>query len=174
VFSLSSFPVYAHALLSTALVFEFVFLVKALWDHANYVKKQRTLAISDAPPRGSVIQGANNWEAEPDPVAPTPDLEVGAAVPPAYGQYRGSVRIHDTDIRYSFKACSARLTRQLVTYKSNDGTSALYRSTCIGYLSAPAVFSRGKSSLTMIPAARCISRVVGWGVTAVWVLRPLH
>jgi hypothetical protein len=111
VFSLSSFPVYAHALFSTTLLFEFVYLIKALWDHANFIKTQRRLAVSDAPPHGSIIQGANNWEREPDRVAPTPDLEIAGAIPPAYGQYRGSVRIHDADIRYSFLLCVEKLMR---------------------------------------------------------------
>jgi hypothetical protein len=162
VFSLSSFPVYAHALFSAALVFEFVYVIKALWDHATYIKKQRRLGISDAPPHGSVIQGANNWEGEPDPVAPTPDLEVvAAAVPPAYGQYRGSVRIHDDDIRYSSLLCLEELMRQLVTYGSNDGTSAVHTFTGLGYLSAPAIFARVKLSPTLIPPARFVLRVVG-------------
>jgi len=98
--SLAPLPHYGHLIFVAALVLEFLVLVKALKDHATHIKYKRNTAISDAPPPGSIIQGARNWAWEPDPVGPSPDLEAVVAVPPAYGIYRGSVRIDDNDIRY--------------------------------------------------------------------------
>jgi len=99
--SFISLPHYGHVFFIVALVVEFLFLVKALKDHATHVKHKRNMTIVDAPPPGSIIQGARNWEWERDPGAPSSDLEAVVAVPPAYGIYRGSVRIDDNDIRYS-------------------------------------------------------------------------
>ena len=101
--SLAPLPHYGHFLFIVALVSEFLFLVKSLKGHATYIKYKRNTAILDAPPPGSIIQGARNWACEPDPVGPSSDLEAAAAVPPAYGIYGGSVRIDDNDIRYFSK-----------------------------------------------------------------------
>ena len=63
-------------------------------------------STQDAPRVGAIIQGASNWEDPDIPSRGRLDLEeIGAVealkpVPPAYGMYRGSVRIADTDIRY--------------------------------------------------------------------------
>jgi hypothetical protein len=61
--------------------------------------------ILDAPPVGAIIHGARNWEGETETSTTGFDLEeigTGEAlkpVPPAYGVYRGSVRIADSDIK---------------------------------------------------------------------------
>ena len=63
-------------------------------------------STQDAPPVGAIIQGASNWEGADAVSHAHFDLEeIGVPealkpVPPAYGMYRGSVRIADTDIRY--------------------------------------------------------------------------
>jgi hypothetical protein len=83
-----------------ALLTELAFLVRGLLDYSKYIKHRRSMACSDAPPDGSIIRGARNWDGQPDPAI---DIEAVAAVPPAYGMYQGSVRINDSDIRYLFR-----------------------------------------------------------------------
>jgi hypothetical protein len=112
-FSLSAFPNFLHIFFIGALFLEFGFVVKSLLKHArNRNRKVRVPARTntDAPPPGTIIHGAQNWEDEHEREAARAagglDLEeLGAEealkpVPPAYGVYRGSVRIADSDIRY--------------------------------------------------------------------------
>jgi hypothetical protein len=111
-FSLSGFPNFLHIFFIGALFLEFGFVVKGLFKHArNRNRKARVPPTNtDAPPPGTVIHGAQNWEDEHEREAARAaeglDLEeIGVEealkpVPPAYGVYRGSVRIADSDITY--------------------------------------------------------------------------
>lgn len=106
-FSLPNFPNFTHIFFIGILFFEFAFVIKTLLKHAQH-KRRKMMAgsIQDAPPAGAIIQGASNWEGADNMSPARFDLEeIGAVealkpVPPAYGIYRGSVRIADTDIRY--------------------------------------------------------------------------
>lgn len=68
--------------------------------------RQRIIeSAQEGPPPGAVIQGALNWDGLSDVPQGRFDLESIGVVealkptPPAYGIYRGSVRIMDNDIR---------------------------------------------------------------------------
>jgi len=108
-FSLPSFPNFVHIFFIGTLFVEFGFIVRTLLQHAKRTPRLPVSAPSDAPPVGSIIHGARNWEGELEGDSDRPtsgfDIEaIGAAealkpVPPAYGVYRGSVRIADSDIR---------------------------------------------------------------------------
>jgi hypothetical protein len=106
-FSLQNFPNFTHIFFIGILFIEFAFVIKALLKLAQRARRKRMAeSTQDAPPVGAIIQGASNWE-DADAVSHAHfDLEeIGVVealkpVPPAYGMYRGSVRIADTDIRY--------------------------------------------------------------------------
>ena len=89
---------------------EFVFIIRALVLHVRRSQRQRTTeafeAREEGPPLGAIVQGAQNWDGlTEDASSRTFDLEeIGTEealkpVPPAYGMYRGSIRIADSDIR---------------------------------------------------------------------------
>ena len=83
---------------------EFAFVNKALLHHARRARKKMHRFSQDSPPVGAIIQGASNWEGSPESPRRFELEEIGVTealkpVPPAYGQYRGSVRIADADIR---------------------------------------------------------------------------
>ena len=80
--------------------------------------------MADGPPAGAIIQGARNWSDVLDDTDTEMQFdleEVGVKealkpTPPAYGVYRGSVRIADSDIRYSsFVIPSLTFSRWVVT-----------------------------------------------------------
>ena len=105
-FSLQNFPNFSHAFFITLLFAEFYLLIKALLRHARRTRQQMVETGEDAPPIGAIVHGASNWEgASDDGSRERFDIErIGVVealkpVPPAYGQYRGSVRIADADIR---------------------------------------------------------------------------
>jgi hypothetical protein len=87
---------------------EFACVIKALLIKSRHARKRlKRSSVVDAPPAGAIIQGAQNWEgASGDLEAGQFDLEVIGTeealkpIPPAYGMYRGSVRIGDNDLRY--------------------------------------------------------------------------
>jgi hypothetical protein len=108
---MSGFPNFLHIFFIGALFLEFGFVVKSLLKHARNRKvRVSPRTNTDAPPPGTIIHGAQNWEDEHEREAARAagelDLEqIGVEealkpVPPAYGVYRGSVRIADSDIRY--------------------------------------------------------------------------
>jgi len=80
-------------------------------------KKKKVKSVVDGPPLGSIVQGAPNWNGLPnDPEEEEQedyDLEnIGLKealkpIPPAYGMYRGSIRIADTDIRFDLRKIHA-------------------------------------------------------------------
>jgi hypothetical protein len=97
-----------HIVFIGLLFVEFACVIKALLNKSRHARKRlKRASVEDAPPAGAIIHGAPNWEDQSD------DLEAGQfnlevigtvealkPVPPAYGMYRGSVRIGDNDIRY--------------------------------------------------------------------------
>ena len=105
-FSLPNFPNFTHVFFIGILFVEFAFVIKILLTHAQRARrKMMAESTQDAPPAGAIIHGASNWEgAEVESPAHFDLEEIGVVealkpVPPAYGIYRGSVRIADTDIR---------------------------------------------------------------------------
>jgi hypothetical protein len=106
-FSLQDFPNFTHIFFIGILFVEFAFVIKALLRHARRTRKQIDDSPQDAPPVGAIIQGASNWEGSPESPGRFDLEEIGVVealkpVPPAYGVYRGSVRIADTDITFFF------------------------------------------------------------------------
>jgi hypothetical protein len=106
-FSLPTFPNFLHIFFIGILFVEFAFVIKTLLKHAQRTRRKVAgESVEDAPPVGTVIHGASNWEGADDVSPAHFDLEeIGVVealkpVPPAYGMYRGSVRIADTDITY--------------------------------------------------------------------------
>jgi hypothetical protein len=103
-----------------ALLFgEFAFIVKTLLNrtvqHVNRRRRSARTSVQEGPEPGAIIHGAPNWEGieeemeqVQDDLPPPDDLEVlGCAealkpIPPAYGVYRGSVRIADNDLRFVY------------------------------------------------------------------------
>lgn len=86
---------------------EFAFVIRYLLKHAKRTRKTiKATPMQEGPPAGAIIHGAPNWDGLPDDQSPGEfDLEeIGTVealkpIPPAYGHYRGSVRIADSDIR---------------------------------------------------------------------------
>lgn len=108
-FSLQNFPNYTHIFFIGLLFVEFAFVIKGLLEHARHTRKQVIRSPQDAPPVGAIIQGASNWETSPESPGRFDLEEIGTVealkpVPPAYGIYRGSVRIADADIRFAPKS----------------------------------------------------------------------
>jgi hypothetical protein len=117
-FSLKKFPDVVHIVFIALLFGEFAFIVKTLLNRTvQHVKRRRRsvrVSVQEGPEPGAVIHGAPNWEVieemeeVEDDLPPPDDLEVlGCAealkpIPPAYGVYRGSVRIADNDIRFVY------------------------------------------------------------------------
>ena len=114
-FSLPNFPNFLHIVFIGILFIQFTCVIKALLYRTRIARKKLLKETSsqqalDGPPAGAIIQGAPNWAGLDDEAdeeeAGGFDLEsVGVEealkpVPPAYGMYRGSVRIRDHDIRY--------------------------------------------------------------------------
>jgi hypothetical protein len=112
-----------HIVFIGILFIEFACVIKALLNRTRIARMKilksstRLQSAQDGPPAGAIIHGAPNWAGldgtEHDDTAAAAaqeegefDLErLGAEealkpVPPAYGMYRGSVRIGDQDIRY--------------------------------------------------------------------------
>ena len=64
-------------------------------------------SIVNGPVPGTIIHGAPNWEGQQYTEEQFDIESIGVEdtlkpIPPAYGMYRGSVRIADSDIRYVF------------------------------------------------------------------------
>lgn len=86
---------------------EFAFVIRYLLKHAKRTRQViKATPMQEGPPAGAIIHGASNWDGLPEDQNPGGfDLEeIGTAeavkpIPPAYGHYRGSVRIKDSDIR---------------------------------------------------------------------------
>jgi len=100
-----------HFFFILCLLVEFVFIIKALVAHVRRLNRQKAAealeAREEGPPIGAVVEGAPNWDSlTEDPSNNAFDLEqIGVQeslepVPPAYGVYRGSIRIADSDIRF--------------------------------------------------------------------------
>jgi len=114
-FSLPNFPNFLHILFIGILFLEFACVIKSLLNRTRQTRKklrqQNPRAPTEGPAPGTIIQGAPNWEDEDIGERAGRedtgfDLErIGGEealkpVPPAYGMYRGSVRIGDHDIRF--------------------------------------------------------------------------
>lgn len=97
-----------HIFFVGILFVEFCYVVQAVFRKIRAVRRKGVKSVIDGPAPGTIIQGAPNWEGLPDAAADGPfDLEmIGVTdalkpIPPAYGVYRGSVKIADTDIRFN-------------------------------------------------------------------------
>ena len=86
---------------------EFSFVIRFLLKHAKRTRREirNNTPMQEGPPAGAIIHGASNWDGLPDDQHGGFNLEdIGTAealkpIPPAYGHYRESVRIADSDIR---------------------------------------------------------------------------
>jgi len=82
--------------------------VHAVLGRIRARRRKSLKSVIDGVPPGSIIHGASNWESIPGHDEVRFDLEsIGVTealkpIPPAYGIYRGSVRITDTDIRFEY------------------------------------------------------------------------
>ena len=89
------------------LFIEFAFVVKSLIKAAK-AQRPKVVIVEEGPPPGSVIQGASNWDGLPEESSSEFNLEtIGVPealrpVPPAYGVYRGSIRVTDRDIGFAY------------------------------------------------------------------------
>ena len=87
---------------------EFAFVIRCLLQHAKQTKEEiLNTPMEEGPPAGAIVHGASNWDGLPDGqhdegfnLEEIGITEALKPVPPAYGHYRGSVRIADSDIRY--------------------------------------------------------------------------
>jgi hypothetical protein len=106
--SLPTFSNYLHVFFIGILFIELCYVIRSVLRkyRATEQRKKETMN-GNAPPPGAVIHGASNWENIPgEHSLPAGfDLEsIGVTealkpIPPAYGIYRGSVRIADSDLR---------------------------------------------------------------------------
>ena len=87
---------------------EFSFVIRFLLKHAKQTRREirNNSPMQEGPPAGAIIHGALNWDGLPDDQHPggfnleeIGTTEALKPIPPAYGHYRGSVRIADSDIR---------------------------------------------------------------------------
>jgi hypothetical protein len=103
-FALRNFPYALHLVFIAMLFTEFTFMAQSLLK--RNLQSRRRRSIEDAPQFGAIVQGAQNWSGGQDQISVSPGnpgglrmVEAVTPMPPAYGIYRGTVRIGDSDIR---------------------------------------------------------------------------